>query len=441
MSSNTKTLGWLGIFRIGLVQTALGAMVVLTTSTLNRVMVIELALFAMLPGALVALHYAVQILRPRMGHSSDSGNQRTPWIIGGLIVLALGTIGATLSTALMATNVTAGIIGATLAFILIGLGVGASGTSLLALLASRVDEHRRPAAATIVWVMMIAGFVVTAGVVGAKLDPFTMERLVVITCCVALIAVTVGTLAIVGIERKFAPQEQTGTDQSKVDFKTALSETWQDQRARQFTIFVFVSMLAYSAQDLILEPFAGAVFQFTPGESTQLAGVHHGGVLLGMILVAIIGTRVARRHPGTLHFCCVGGCVASALSLAVLAYGGLTGAAFPLKQAVFALGLSNGVFAVAAIGSMMALAGASKGRREGIRMGVWGAAQAVAFGIGGFAGTAMIDVARSQIHSDAAAYATVFAAQAILFIIAAWLAANLGDHQRDASSLRMGKPV
>ena len=61
-------LGWLAIFRMGLVQTSLGAIVVLTTSTINRVMVVELALPAMLPGALVALHYAIQMLRPRMGH-------------------------------------------------------------------------------------------------------------------------------------------------------------------------------------------------------------------------------------------------------------------------------------------------------------------------------------------------------------------------------------
>ena len=73
-------------------QTALGAIVVLTTSTLNRVMVVELALPAMLPGVLVALHYAVQLLRPRLGHGSDVGGRRTPWIIGGMAVLALGGV-------------------------------------------------------------------------------------------------------------------------------------------------------------------------------------------------------------------------------------------------------------------------------------------------------------------------------------------------------------
>lgn len=55
-------------------------------------------------------------------------------------------------------------------------------------------------------------------------------------------------------------------------------------------------MLAYSAQDLILEPFAGTVFGFTPGESTSLSGVQHGGVLLGMILVALVGSRFANAR-------------------------------------------------------------------------------------------------------------------------------------------------
>ena len=169
---NPTLLGWGGVIRLGLVQTALGAVVVLTTSTLNRVMVVELALPALLPGLLVALHYAVQITRPRMGHGSDEGGRRTPWILGGMA----------------------------------GLCVGGD------------DESTRPAA---------------------------------------------------------------------VDgFRVALSEVWAEPAARHFTIFVFMSMLAYSSQDLILEPFAGLVFGLTPGESTALSGIQHGGVLGGMLLVA-----------------------------------------------------------------------------------------------------------------------------------------------------------
>ena len=50
----------LTIVRLGLVQAAIGAVVVLMTSTLNRVMVVELGLPAAVPGGLVALHFAVQ---------------------------------------------------------------------------------------------------------------------------------------------------------------------------------------------------------------------------------------------------------------------------------------------------------------------------------------------------------------------------------------------
>jgi BCD family chlorophyll transporter-like MFS transporter len=119
----TAPLGWLAILRLGLVQAGLGAVVVLTTATFNRVMVVELALPAVLPGALVALHYAVQVLRPRLGYGSDRTGRRTPWIVGGMAVLAAGGIAAALATALMETRLTAGIALALLAFIAIGLAL------------------------------------------------------------------------------------------------------------------------------------------------------------------------------------------------------------------------------------------------------------------------------------------------------------------------------
>ena len=72
------SLGWLGIVRLGLVQTALGSIVVLTSSTLTRVLVVEVALPAAVPGVLIALHYCMQIFRPRLGFGSDLGGRRTP---------------------------------------------------------------------------------------------------------------------------------------------------------------------------------------------------------------------------------------------------------------------------------------------------------------------------------------------------------------------------
>ena len=106
------------------------------TATLNRVMMVELMLPALAPGLLVALFHAVQMLRPAWGHWSDAQGRRTPWIVGGMAVLAFGTTLAAAATALMIDRPAAGIALAVLAFALIGLGVGAAGTSPLVLLAS-----------------------------------------------------------------------------------------------------------------------------------------------------------------------------------------------------------------------------------------------------------------------------------------------------------------
>ncbi len=413
-------IGWWGIVRMGLVQAGLGAMVVLTTSTLNRVMVVELALPALLPGLLVALHYGVQVLRPRMGFGSDVGGRRTPWIVGGLAVLATGGIGAAVATAWMATSPLPAIALAVLCFVLIGVGVSAAGTSLLVLLAKRVAEERRAAAATIVWMMMIVGFAVTAGAAGRLLDPYSPARLVGVMAVVCAVAFGLALLALRGLEGEGG--EVAGPEESRTPFREALAQVWAEPDARRFTIFIFVSMLAYSAQDLILEPFAGAVFGFTPGESTSLSGVQHGGVLAGMLLVAFAGSSFVRRWLGSLRAWTVGGCIASALALAALVAAAAAGPGWPLRTTVFVLGAANGAFSIAAIGSMMRLAGQGRERREGVRMGLWGAAQAVAFGLGGLLGTAASDIAHRLLASQAAAYASVFGFEALLFVASAWLA-------------------
>ncbi len=421
---NPVTLGWAGIFRLGLVQTALGAIVVLTTSVMNRVMVVEYALPAMLPGLLVALKDVLQLTRPHVGYGSDKGGRRTPWILGGMLILALGGTGAAVGTAIMSTSPAVGVAITVLAFVMIGLGVGAAGTTLLVLLARHVDVGRRPAAASIVWMMMIAGFALTAGVAGHFLDPYSPARLVEVTATVAALAMLVTVVALHGLESGLAPAQPdtaSAPDTAPPRFLAALAEVWQERDARRFTVFVLVSMLAYGAQDLILEPFAGKVFGMTPGASTQLSGVQHGGVLLGMLVVALSGSLFARSRRVALRAWTVGGCVASALALGGIALSAAVAPAWPLHLNVFALGVANGVFAVSAIASMMTLAGEGRARREGLRMGLWGAAQAIAMGLGVFLGALAVDVAARVLIEPAAAYAVVFGLEGFLFLVAAGL--------------------
>ncbi len=411
------TLSWLSIFRLGLVQMCLGAVVVLMTSTLNRLMVVELSLAATLPGALVAIHYLVQISRPKWGFLSDIQGNRTKWIILGMIILAVGANLAALCIPLYSFNATAATILSFFAYTIIGVGVGASGTSLLALLATHTIQHRRAAAATITWLMMIFGIAVTATVVGKLLDPYSVERLIKIVFGLTLVTVAITFISTLNIERGLSSvKKNVNKSQS---FLTGLKVIWANSQTKRFSIFVFLSMTAYFMQELILEPYAGIVFSFTPGQSTSLSGMQNGGVFLGMLAVGIACTGF---KFGALKNWVWAGCMGSCISLVLIALAGQSPEIVPLAPLVFGLGIFNGMFAVAAIGSMMSLASQNNDNREGTRMGLWGAAQAIAAGFGGLLGTVLVDLLRLANFSHADAYGTVFIFEAALFALAASIA-------------------
>lgn len=445
---NPPRFGWFEIIRLGLIQACLGAVVVVTTSTLNRIMVVELALPALLPGFLVAWHYAVQILRPRMGFGADQGRRSTPWMMGGMGVLGLGGVLAAAAVVWMQAEPLHGALLAWFAFSLIGLGVSACGTSLLALMAKQVPEDRRAPAATAVWMMMILGFAVTAGVVGKLIDPYSPEVLLKVSAGLSLVTTLITALCLWGLEKRparHASAEAADTGIAPVarqSFKQALREVWSDPKARTFSVFVFISMLAYNAQDLILEPFAGAVHGLSPGQTTQLSGWHHLGVLVGMLAVAAAGSRWARGRWGSVQAWMVGGCLASALATVGLCSAALS-SHWPLQTNVVLLGVANGAFSIAAIATMMRLAGEGGAGREGTRMGMWGAAQAFAFGLGGLLGTAASDLAHTLLGEHRMAYAAVFGLQALMFAVSAAVAARLratpvSVRRFDSSSLLKG---
>ena len=420
MSADKPMLSWLSIFRLGLVQLCLGGIVVITTSTLNRLMVVEMALPAVLPGLLVGLHYAIQITRPHWGYKSDTGGHRTRFIVLGMAALALGALMAAVGMVVMAASFVLGLAISVLAYGLIGMGVGAAGTSLLALLATSTAPQRRAAAATITWLMMIFGIALTATLVGHLIEPYSPLRLIEVVAGVGAGAVAVSALAIWGIEARSGGVVQPQS--APMPYRQGMAQIWAEPRARAFTLFIFVSMVAYFMQELILEPYAGLVFGLSPGETTRLSGVQNGGVFVGMLLVGIAATGL---RIGSLRAWVMAGCAGSAGALFALALAPFApwGAA-ALQPLVIALGFFNGMFAVSAIGTMMALAGEGRAQREGTRMGLWGASQAIAAGAGGLFGAAATDLARLVLPVQGA-FSAVFVVEAILFIAATVMAAKI----------------
>jgi BCD family chlorophyll transporter-like MFS transporter len=172
----------------------------------------------------------------------------------------------------------------------------------------------------------------------------------------------------------------------------------------------------------------------TLGESTRLSSVQHGGVLAGMILIAVVGS-LAKGGVRALRGWILGGCLLACCVLLILAFAGAQGGAFPLRSAFFVLGVANGAFAAAAIAAMMQLVANGRPGREGVRMGMFGAAQAIAFGLGGFLGTVVLDLGRLLTGSASGGFAVVFLVDAALFLAAAALALRIGQ---DAAERRGG---
>ena len=403
------TLGWGGIVRLCLANAAIGGLSALPVNLFNRLMTVELALPAILPGLLVALHYAVQLSRPAWGHRSDAKGGRTPFILGGIALVGAGVTGVAWGIGLADESAALALGIWAVSYIAIGLGIGAAGTSFLALLAMATETARKGAAATIAWLWLIAGAIVTSIGTGIALEPYSPERLLNVVAVVCLLALAVAALATLGVEKQLDPVPEPAPP----TLKAGLAEAMADPMARAFTGFVFLSILAFYLSELVLEPFAGHVHGLSPEDSTKLSGGKDGAALLGMISAGALSTF----GIGSLRVWAVIGCVTSAVGLIGLGIGA------PLVPSTVVLGLGNGLFVVGAIGSMMRLAAETPGA-AGTRMGIFGASQAIAAGLAGLLATGTLDVARTAL-SDSAAYGVVFGVEAVLFLAAAVVAARL----------------
>ena len=174
-------------------------------------------------------------------------------------------------------------------------------------------------------------------------------------------------------------------------------------------------MLAYSAQDLILEPFAASSLPTRPGESTQLSGMQHGGVLAGMLVIGIGATLIGHRDAATMRQWTVGGCIASAATLVGLAAGAFVGPR--LAAARHRVRAGRGQRRLRGGGDQRDDGPRQFGRekREGTAWAFGARRRPLPSGLGGFLGTAAVDLARALFDTPFMAYATVFTAEASCF--------------------------
>ena len=341
-----------------MVQAALGAVVVLVTSTLNRVMVVEYALPALLPGVLVALHYAVQLIRPRFGYGSDRGGRRTPWIIGGMAVLGGGGVLCSIATVLLHAHAGLGLALAIVGYAMVGIGVGgrrhiaagADGKARGRPASGGRRHHHVDIDDRRLRRDLRGGGPFSGSVLAAALD--SGHRRGGRRCLL--------DRARGGVERRArrsapaarmprrAPRTATGRSPTPCAGCGAIRRRAPSRCSCSFRCSPTAPRSCCSSR-------SAGWYSATPWESRP--GSPDPGMaaaLIGMIGVGLLCS--GRRRFGSLRQWTVGGCCASAAALSCLGFASIVGPGWPLRLSVLALGVSNGVFAVSAIGSMMELA-------------------------------------------------------------------------------------
>ncbi|TDL86055.1 PucC family protein [Meridianimarinicoccus aquatilis] len=373
------------LLRLSLFQVSVGMASVMLLGTLNRVMIVELTVPAMVVAIMIALPVLIAPFRALLGFRSDTyrsaiGWKRIPylwfgslWQMGGLAVMPFALI--VLSGDQTLGPDWAGEVLAALAFLMTGLGLHMTQTAGLALASDRASEETRPQVVALLYVMFLVGMAVSAVVIGWLLTDFSSLRLVRVVQGAAAAGIILNLIALWRQER-VRPMSKAEREAPRPRFRDAWNDYMSGGAAGRLLVVVFLGTMGFSMQDVLLEPYGGEVLGLSVSSTTLLTTMWAGGALVGF---AIAARRLrVRANPyrmaatgilvGILAFCAV--IFADPLGSVALFF---TGAGL--------IGLGAGYFAVSTLTTAMTMPETGAAGR-GLALGAWGAAQATAAGLG-----------------------------------------------------------
>lgn len=426
------------LVRLGLRQFAAGMLSVLAVGILNRIMKVEMGLPLGLVSLVVGIHYFAAPLAIPFGHRSDAhpvfGRHRTPYILGGTLLTMAATVAAPFASLGLADHPESALAigGGLLTFLALGVGIYASGTAYLSLISDLTPQGERGKAVSVVWSMMMAG--ILAGVfLGVRiLDAYSPDRLIWLFVLMAGIVGALTLAAVWGQE----PVGSARRSEERVSAGAAWTLLTRGSQTRLFFAFLFMGILFLFLQQVVLEPFGGDVLGLSVRQTTLFNAYQMIGVLGGM---AVAGTWLSRRW---------GDKVTAALGLGIASFSFVWLATSALvlhpawaNAAILLMGVGMGFFNVGGLAIMM---GMTTGGRTGMFMGAWTLAQAMANGLASVGGGALHDAGLSAFGSEAAAYASVFAVEALGLVATLVVLArvNLAVFRSQAGSLaRQSSPT
>lgn len=410
------------LLRLSLFQVSAGMTLVLLVGTLNRVMIVELGVPASLVSVMLAIPLIAAPFRALIGFKSDThrsalGWKRVPFIYKGTMVQFGGLAMMPFALLVLAQQGHAaevppivGQVAAGLAFLLVGTGLHITQTVGLALATDLTPPEKQPNVVGLMYVALLAGSIVSALIFGALLADFSNGRLVQV-----IQGAGVATVVLNGI----AVWKQEARGQSRPRHAAAPDPTFQQSwasfmagdKALARLVAVGVGTLAFSMQDVMLEPYGGQVLGLAVSRTTLLTAAMAAGGLIGFSLASY----VLSRGFDAFRMASLGAMLGvPAFVLIILAAPLLSPLLFGLGT--FLIGFGAGLFGH---GTLTATMNNAPPDQRGLALGAWGAVQATAAGIGVALGGIIRDTLSAMDGaSPLTPYLAVYMLEVILLIAA-----------------------
>ena len=416
------------LLRLSLFQVTVGMALVLMVGTLNRVMIVELAVPATLVAAMLALPLIFAPFRALIGFKSDNfksalGLRRLPFIFKGTMLQFGGF--AIMPFALLVLSgygeaVDAprwiGLSAAALAFLLVGAGMHIVQTVGLALATDLAPEADQPKVVGLMYVSLLLGMIVSAFIYSSLLQSYTPGRLIQVIQGTAVVTVGLNALA---MWKQEARDRVRGNAPRGPEPRFA--EAWARLQARpgmiRLLVIIAFGTAGFGMADVLLEPFGGQVLAMTVAETTRLTVYLALGSLVGFTLASRWIGQGGRPMDVAIY-----GALVGVPAFAALVISSQTLSVALLIGATLAAGFGAGLFGH---GTLTATMRSAPRDQIGLSLGAWGAVQTTAAGLAIAVGGLMRDAALAQSDSPAGAYLPVFMLEAGLLVLALLLALPL----------------
>ncbi len=401
--------------QLGMIHAAVAMTLVPINSTLNRVMIKELELSALLVAILASLPYVFSPIQMLIGSYSDRhpilGLRRTPYILLGLVLCVVGVIVTPHVAFELAENWWLGLWLGVLAFGAWGMGYNFASVSYMALASELSGEKGRSRTITIMFLIMIVSMILTSLGMGRLMDPYSPQVLQSTFQIVGMLALSIGIIGLIGLEKRI-PKTAIITSEQHFTIRQIFRSLMDNDQAKIFFVYLWVLLIALLGQDVLLEPFGAEAFNMRVRTTTQLTSIWGGCMLLTLAMGGLLEGRFPKRTLAQ------AGNLGALLGFILIATSGMFALVQVFYFGVVLLGLGTGLSTVANLSLMLDM---TTPANVGLFIGAWGVSNALSRLSGSVMAGSIRDVVTYFSRNAVLGYVIVFLIEIALMGVSIWL--------------------